>query len=265
MKIAVTGKGGVGKTTIAATLAYLFACDGIKVLALDADPDANLAETLGVSEDEQNKIIPIAEMKELINERTGRDEQNQGNFFKLNPHVDDIPEKYALEIKGIKLLVLGKIHQGGSGCYCPENVFLKSLLSHLIIQRKEIMIVDMEAGIEHLTRGSSRSVDFFITVIEPGTKSINTAKTIIHLAGDLGIKKVYGIGNKIQNEEEKKFLKKSLPEILFLGFVSYNQKIIEADIRSISPFENSPELIKEMNIIKNNLMSINKGEICYDN
>lgn len=259
MKIAVTGKGGVGKTTVAATLAYLFAKDGFSVLALDADPDANLAQTLGIPYEQQKKIIPIAEMKELINERTGTESVGQGSFFRLNPRVDDIPEKYAIEKSGIKLLVLGKVHQGGSGCYCPENVFLKSLLSHIIIERKEIMIVDMEAGIEHLTRGSSKSVDFFIVVVEPGLKSVYTAKTIYKLASDLGIKKIYGIGNKISSIKEKEFIEKNINEMPFLGFLSYNQKIVESDIESNPPYENCPEFFEEMKKIKDNLIKTEKG------
>ncbi|MBI5207340.1 MAG: AAA family ATPase [Candidatus Firestonebacteria bacterium] len=254
MKIAVTGKGGVGKTTLAATLAKLFAKDGYNVIALDADPDANLAQTLGISEEKQKELIPIAEMKTLINERTGKDEDGVGNFFRLNPKVDDIPQKYALNHEGIKLLVLGKVHQGGSGCYCPENVFLKSLLSHLIIQSEDIVIVDMEAGIEHLTRGSSRSVDFLIVVVEPGTKSLQTAKTIYKLAKDLGIKNIYSVGNKILKDDEKEFLKNSIPEIPFLGFIPYKEKIIEADLKSIPPYQNCPELVEEVQKIKDNLI-----------
>ncbi|MBI5417780.1 AAA family ATPase [Candidatus Poribacteria bacterium] len=254
MKIAVTGKGGVGKTTLAATLAKLFAQDGFNVIALDADPDANLAQTIGVPEEEQKKLIPIAEMKDLINERTEKDESGQSNFYILNPKVDDIAEKYALKFHGIKLLALGKTRKGGSGCYCSENVFLKSLLSHLIMESKDIVIVDMEAGIEHLTRGSSRSVDFFIVVVEPGAKSIHTAKTIYGMAKDIGVKNVYAVGNKILNNEEKEFLKKSIPEIPFLGFILYSQKIAEADLKSIPPYEYYPELIEEVKEIKNNLL-----------
>jgi CO dehydrogenase maturation factor len=175
MKIAITGKGGVGKTTLASLLSHLYKEDGRRVIAVDADPDANLASALGISREESAKIKPLADMAELIEERTGAKKGSMGGIFKLNPKVDDIPEGIGYHLNGIILLIMGKSKAAASGCYCPENVLLRRLLKHLVIERREVIIVDMEAGIEHLTRGTAESVDTFIVVVEPGQRSLQTA------------------------------------------------------------------------------------------
>jgi CO dehydrogenase maturation factor len=156
MKIAITGKGGVGKTTTSSLLAWTFAAEGKKVIAIDANPDANLATALGFSTEEVHHITPIAELKELIEERTGAKSGSYGTFFKANPKVDDIPERFSLQKNGIKLLVMGTVKRGGSGCLCPEATLIKSLLSHLVLSRSEVVIMDMDAGVENLGRKSSR-------------------------------------------------------------------------------------------------------------
>ena len=171
MKIAVTGKGGVGKTTFAATLARLYADEGHPVLAADADPDANLGLALGFSEEELDTIVPISKMRKLVEERTGADEFNK--IFRLNPKVDDIPDKYAKSCNGVKLLVLGTIETGGSGCVCPEHVMLKRIINHLMLHSGDVVILDMEAGLEHLGRGTTSGMDAFIVVIEPGARSVH--------------------------------------------------------------------------------------------
>jgi CO dehydrogenase maturation factor len=173
MKLAISGKGGVGKTLLAALLTREFARNKYKVLAIDADPDTNLAAALGFPHPEE--ITPISEMKELIEERTGSKGGQPGSLFKLNPKVDDIPEKYAQSQDGIRLMVMGKLKKGGSGCYCSENTLLQSLMTHLLVARNEVVILDMAAGIEHLTRATARAVDALIVVVEPGSKSIDTA------------------------------------------------------------------------------------------
>jgi len=176
MKIAISGKGGVGKTLLAASLSQIFAWAGYSVIAIDADPDANLASTLGYPNPEE--ITPISELGDLIEERTGMKPGQSGAFFKLNPKVDDLPEDYSVKLDGIKLMVMGRIKRGGTGCYCPEGALLQALLSHLLIHRDEVVILDMEAGIEHLARGTAKSVDRLIVVVEPGRRSIETAGTI---------------------------------------------------------------------------------------
>ena len=247
MKIAITGKGGVGKTTLAAGLAILFSRQGKRVFAIDADPDANLALSLGFPEPSQ--IKPLIEMKQLIGERTGTKSGGFNPYFKLNPRVDDIPEKYFAHHKGINLAVMGTVRGGGLGCSCPENAFLKALLGHLILERREIVILDMEAGIEHLGRGTARGVDKMIIVVEPGTRSIETASRIKHLAEDIGIKNIAVVGNKIRHNSDKEFLKFRMPDFNFLGFIQYDEKILEADLNNTSPLESNIELMKEVGII----------------
>ena len=249
MKIAITGKGGVGKTTFTAILARLYADEGKHVLAVDADPDANLGLALGFSEDQLKDIVPISQLKKLIAERTGSSEENFGKFFKINPRVDDVPEKYAKEVNGVKLLTLGTVETGGSGCVCPEHVLLKRLVSHLVVHNKDVVIMDMEAGIEHLGRGTTGSVDRFIVVIEPGARSIQTYEKVKELALDLGIKKVSVVANKVRNKEDEEFIKDRIKDDL-LGFIHYNQEIIDADRQGQSPYDLSEEAIEEVRIIK---------------
>jgi CO dehydrogenase maturation factor len=244
MKIAVSGKGGVGKTTLVAAMAKLFADDKNKVIAIDADPDTNLASALGIRN--ADRITPLVEMKELIKERTGATSDEYGKFFKMNPTVNDLPEKYSISNNGLKLMTLGTIKRGGSGCACPEGVMLKALLNHLILQRDEIVIIDMEAGIEHLGRASIRAVTALIVVVEPGKRSIHTAFQIKKLAGDLGIKTIYAVGNKVMNDTHKEFLKDELSDIPLLGLISYNNKLIESDLKGESAFKDNEQLLSEV-------------------
>lgn len=253
MKIAITGKGGVGKTTLSATLGHLFSLDGRKVIAVDADPDANLAQALGVKAADIGNIRPIAEMSELIEERTGARPGQPGSVFKLNPKVDDLPEGFGYKIGGITLLVMGKSKSAGSGCYCPESVFLKRLLKHLLVERDEIVIVDMEAGIEHLTRGTAEAVDAFIVVVEPGQRSIQTAHTVQELAKGLGVQDVFIVANKVRDDNDISFLKEHIGEMRLLGAMHFNQAVMDADIRGMSPFEKASDTVEEVKGIKQRL------------
>lgn len=242
MKIAVSGKGGVGKTTFASFLIKALASGGKKVLAIDADPDANLAQALGVRN--SDKIVPISQMKELIEERTEAKVGSMGSFFKLNPKVDDLPEKLSVEANGIKVMIMGGVKTGGSGCVCPESVLLKTLVSHIVLARDEAVILDMEAGLEHLGRATAMSVDQLIVVVEPGRRSVETANQIHKLAGDIGIKKLNFVGNKIRTDKDEAFLKKQMPDFQFLGFVPYTTHIIEADLEGCPPFEKDIETLE---------------------
>src|SRR3989338_11123802 len=224
MKIAVTGKGGSGKTTVAAGLALLLAQEGKSVIAVDCDPDINLGFALGFPHPE--KITPISQMKELIAERTESDLDKPTGYFKLNPRVDDIPAKFCPEHKNIRLIVMGKVNKAGGGCLCPENTFVKNLLSHLVVARKDTVIMDMVAGTEHIGRGTAGSVDAFLIVTEPTHLGINTAKRIEALAKGLGIKKVFFIANKINGPKDTSFVKENLKDN-FLGFISFNKNIQE--------------------------------------
>jgi len=235
MKIAVTGKGGVGKTTIAATLARLYAQEGKKVIAADADPDANLALALGFTEEEADAITPISAMKKMIAERTGVNEQS--TFYKINPRVDDIPEIYSREHEGVKLLVLGTVETGGGGCICPENVILKQLISNLVLFRDEVAILDMEAGLEHLGRGTTQGMDQFIVVIEPGARSIQTYRNVKRLARDLKVPHVGVIANKIRDQKDEAFIRSKIADDELLGLIHYNPEVLDADRNGISPFD----------------------------
>ena len=197
MKIAVTGKGGVGKTTFSAVLARMYADEGKKDLCADVDPDANLGLALGFSNEELANVIPISEMKDLIKERTKADEFNK--FFIINPKVDDLPDKLSIEKNGVKLMVMGTVKAGGSGCVCPEHVMIKRILSHLVVARDDVVVLDMEAGLEHLARGTTSFVDAFIVVIEPGARSVQTYHSVKRLAADLGVKQVFVVANKVRD------------------------------------------------------------------
>ena len=248
MKVAITGKGGVGKTTLASTLARLYAAEGHQVLAADVDPDANLGLALGFSPEEVNSIIPISKMRTLVEERTGANEANK--FFKLNPSVSDIPDKYAKQINGVKLLVMGTVDVGGSGCVCPEHVMLKAILSALTYRKDDVVIMDMEAGLEHLGRGTAANMDQFIVVIEPGARSIQTYGKVKQLAADLGVKRVRVVANKVRSEDDEDYIRAHIPAEDLLGFIHYNPEVIEADRLGKSPYDVSPTAIDEIKRIK---------------
>jgi CO dehydrogenase maturation factor len=259
MKLAITGKGGVGKTTLTSLLAHLYAAEGKSVIAIDANPDANLASALGLSQDAGRRITPIAEMKELIEERTGARPGTSAPFFKLNPRVDDIPERFSARTDGIRLLIMGTVKKAGGGCMCPESALLRNLVNHLLLRESEVVIMDMDAGVEHLGRGTARAVDALIIVVEPGRRSIQTAEAIRGLANDLGIKKCYVVGSKAIGDADRHFIMDSMPDFEILGFISYSPKIVEADLKGMSVFDAAPETVAEVKRIKERLES-RKGE-----
>ncbi len=252
-KIAISGKGGVGKTTLAGMLARQYAAEGLPVLAIDADPDANLASSLGVPPEQAASIAPIAEMGELIEERTGARPGVQGAYFRLNPRVDDLPDRFALVHEGVRLMVMGTVDRGGGGCACPENVLLKSLVNHLLIQREDTVILDMEAGVEHLGRGTAGSVDAMIVVVEPGQRSVQTAHHVARLALDLGITRCYVVGNKVRGDRDREFIRAQVAPLPVLGFMSYNPAVAEADLAGRSPYGADPLLESEVQQIRKRL------------
>jgi CO dehydrogenase maturation factor len=235
MKIAVSGKGGVGKTTFSSLLIRTLDEQGKHVLAIDADPDANLAAAVGIPD--ADKIIPISEMKDLIAERTDSKPGSIGGFFKLNPKVDDLPESLSKRLNNIKLMRLGGVKKGGAGCICPESTMLKALVTHVVLARDEVVVMDMEAGIEHLGRGTAQAVDKLIVVVEPGRRSIDTANNIRKLASEIHLESVAIIGNKIRGPKDEDFLKKSLSGFEFLGFLPYDDNLVEADLSGQSPYD----------------------------
>jgi len=235
MKLAISGKGGVGKTTFSSLLIRNLSNNGKHVLAIDADPDANLAAALGIPG--ADEITPISEMKELIFERTEAKPGSMGGFFKLNPKVDDLPDALSAKMDNIKLMRLGGVKKGGAGCICPESTLLKSLVMHIVLARDEVVVMDMEAGIEHLGRATAKAVDKLIVVVEPGRRSIDTAEHIRKLASEINLNAVSVVGNKIRSAKDEEFLRTHLNDLEFLGFLPYDDALIEADLDGVSPFD----------------------------
>ncbi len=245
LKIAIGGKGGVGKTTITALLARCLAADpNNKVIAIDADPVANLAAGLGISEDEP--ITPISGLTDLIEERTGAKAGTMGGFFTLNPKVDDIPDRFSLQRDGVKLLVMGTVQSGGSGCICPESTILKALMNHLVLVRDDIVIMDMEAGVEHLGRATSASVDALIIIVNPGARSRSAATKIRKLGQDIGIKNILILGNRVKGPEDKKLIRESLSDFEILGFLPEQLEIVQSDRDGRRAFENITDAPQEL-------------------
>lgn len=235
MKLAVSGKGGVGKTTFAALLIRTLNQEGKRILAIDADPDANLAAAIGIADGD--KITPISEMKDLVFERTGAQPGTVGGYFSLTPKVDDLPESLSARLENIKLMRLGGVSKGGAGCICPESSLLKALVRHVVLQRDEVVVMDMEAGIEHLGRATAKAVDKLIVVVEPGRRSIDTAGHIKKLASEIQLNNIAVVGNKIRSSKDEAFLKNHLSDFNFLGFLPYDDALIEADLEGKSPFD----------------------------
>ena len=253
MKVAVSGKGGVGKTTLAACLARLFARGGHDVIAIDADLDSNLAAALGVPSEKSPR--PIVEMAELIAERTESTAESYGKFFKLNPTVSDIPEKYSVVEQGVRVMVLGGAKRGGSGCACPENVFLKALLSHMLLQRNETLIVDLEAGVENLGRATCAQIDALVIVVEPGRRSAQTAGTVTRMAADIGVKNVFIVANKVRSPRDLQLLCENLPgDVPLLGTIGYNGDLVTADLAGQPVDAVGEGLFEQVEAIRQNLI-----------
>ena len=242
MKIAVTGKGGVGKTTLSALLAQTCADMGRQVLAVDADPSPCLAGALGFPPELSDQLHPIAEMDALIEERTGARPGTVGGFFTINPRVDDIPERFSVVHRKVRLLEMGSVDFGGSGCICPESAMLKTLFTHLLFRKDDVLILDMYAGVEHLGRATVDFVDAMLVVVEPTRRSLGTAAQIKKLAADIGLTRLWLVGNKVRNEAESKFLQDETPGIPVLGFLPADLAVQEADRLNIAVYDYVPAL-----------------------
>ena len=260
-KIAISGKGGVGKTTICAILSQLFAEDGFDVIAVDADPDTNLCNAFGIPPERSPE--PLIRMKQLIGERTGTGKEAVGAYFKLNPKVSDLPEKYCLDISGysLKLLSLGAVAQAGAGCACPEGAFLKAMLTHTILQRKELVMVDLAAGVEFMGRASVQGIDALIVVVEPGSRSIETAANIIQMAQKLGVKHVAGIINKITVPQQIEAIKSKLDNLTILATIDYSPEVQQADLCRESVYQASTQLVSELRKAKTALNSLLEADV----
>ena len=256
LKLAIGGKGGVGKTTITGLLARILAAknEGGSVIAIDADPVTNLAAALGIPEDKP--ITPISQLSDLIAERTGAKPGTMGGFFTLNPKVDDIPDRFSLERDGVKLLVMGTVQQGGSGCICPESTILKALMMHLVLVRDEIVLMDMEAGVEHLGRATTASVDALLIVVNPGARSRNAAHRIKKLGEDVGIKRFLVLGNRVRSKEDEVLIQDDLKDFEIVGFIPELTNVADADRQGVRPFENIEEAPDALNQLADRLLSL---------
>jgi len=245
MKIAVAGKGGVGKTFIAGTLARLLAREGYNVLAVDADPNINTASALGIPLEVAEKIVPLSENEELIKEKTGvAPGKSYGQMFRLTPSVSDIVDKYGVVgPDGVQLLIMGTVKGGGAGCMCPSNALLRVLVQHLLIQRKDVLVMDMVAGLEHLGRGTARRMDTMLVVVEPRMKSIDTVKRTLKLADEIEVREVLAVGNKIRSEREKTFIDEKMRElgVQVAAYIPYDEAVAEADMMGVAPIDDDPE------------------------
>lgn len=242
MKIAITGKGGVGKTTLAALLAQAYADAGRQVLAVDADPSPCLANALGFPAELRARLHPIAEMDDLIYERTGAKPGTIGGFFTLNPRVDDIPERFSVVLRAVRLLEMGGVDTGGSGCICPESAMLKTLFTHLLFRKDDMLILDMYAGVEHLGRATVDFVDAMLIVVEPTRRSLGTAAQIKKLANDIGLMRLWLVGNKVRDGGEVAFLQAESPGIPVLGMLPADPAVQEADRLGIAVYDHVPAL-----------------------
>jgi CO dehydrogenase maturation factor len=242
-KIAITGKGGVGKTTLTALLAYVFTGRGQDVIAIDADPAGNLGLAFGLPANLDAELKPIAEMEDLIYERTGAQKGTIGGVFRLNPKVDDIPETFSVTQRGVRLLRLGTVRGGGAGCICPESALLKALVTHMLLRRNQTLILDMEAGVEHLGRGTAGAVDAFVIVVEPGLRSLGTAQQIRTLATEIGIQRFYLVANKARGPQDDEFVQQHAGGLPFLGSLPFSPAALVADQAGRAVFDQAPDLV----------------------
>jgi CO dehydrogenase maturation factor len=252
MKIAISGKGGVGKTTVTTLWGRMFAADGRDVFLIDADPDANLAAALGIAP--RDLPTPLIALKDLVKERTGADPDKVGQYFKLNPHVSDLPDTYAVKAANLRLLVLGGLREGGAGCACPQGAFLKAMMRHLMLERQEVLLVDLAAGLEFLGRAAVMGIDALVLVVEPGKRSLDTAAIAAAMGRDIGIRRFGAVLNKVTDPAQVEIIRSGLPKgVELLGHVMYSPALQQADLEGRAVFGVDPAAEKALAEAKQNL------------
>jgi CO dehydrogenase maturation factor len=257
MKIAIGGKGGVGKTTVCSVWAQLFAAEGHDVLAIDADPSLSLGAAFGLPAEQRPR--PLIEMKDLIAERTGARRDSAGVYFRMNPAVSDLPEEHWLQVGKVKLLVLGAVTRAGGGCACPEGMFLKALLTHTILQRQELVLVDLAAGVESMGRASVQGVDALVVVVEPGSRSIEVAGNIAAMARALGIGCIGAVANKVAEPAQADVIRAGLDSVPLLGTLAYSRAVQEADLRRSPVMQADAALVRELDEARRRLVELATG------
>jgi CO dehydrogenase maturation factor len=248
-KIAVAGKGGVGKTTFSGILAQVLAAAGETVYAIDADPNPTLGQVLGFPEDLLAQVVPIVELADLIEERTGSRPGESGAYFRLNPRVDDIPARFSVSHRGVRLLEMGTVKGAGAGCVCPENSVLRALVTHLLLRERETVLLDMVAGVEHLGRGTATAVDAMFIVVEPGQRSMTVGADVARLAKDLGIPAVWVVANKVRSEDDLAFVRGHLDGLRLAGWLPRDDRVVEADMQGLAVYDVAPELVRRVEAI----------------
>ncbi len=248
-KLAVAGKGGVGKTTFSALLCCTLVAAGRTVYAIDADPNATLGEALGFPPDLLAELVPVIEMADLVEERTGARPGESGAYFRLNPRVDDIPARFSVSHRGVRLLKMGTVRGAGAGCVCPENSMIRALVTHLLLREKETVLLDMVAGLEHLGRGTASAVHAMYIVVEPGQRSIGVARDVARLAKDIGIPALWGVANKVRRDADVTFIQESLPDLPLAGWLPFDDRVVEADVQGRSVCDLAPDLMERVGAI----------------
>lgn len=239
-KVAVAGKGGVGKTTFCSLLAYVLTEDGQTVYAIDADPNPTLGQALGFPEEALAQVVPVVEMRDLIAERTGSQPGEPAAYFRLNPRVEDIPARFSVAHRGIRLLEMGTVRGAGAGCVCPENSVVRALVTHLLLRERETVLLDLVAGLEHLGRGTAAAVDVMFIVVEPGQRSLTVAADIARLARDLGIPALWAVPNKIRSDEDMTFIRDRLGSLQLAGRLDFDAHVVTADMQGVAVYDLAP-------------------------
>ncbi len=245
MKIAVSGKGGAGKSTLSANLVHCFASRNQSVFAVDADPDANLGLVLGLNPEKLALLEPLSDLQEVIAAKNA----GGGTLVDLNPDVSDVLEDYTLREGRIRFLKMGGIKQGGSSCYCKENAFLNAILTNILLDRPDAVVLDMSAGIEHLTRGTARGIESMLVVVEPTRAGVSTALSVDRLASDLRVPKVLFIGNKIRSGADRDYLIASLPEERIAGMIPFSEAVLERARKMEIPGFRQEDLLPGMDVV----------------
>jgi CO dehydrogenase maturation factor len=228
LKVAISGKGGVGKTTVAALVAAEFARRGRNVTAIDADPNPTLGPCLGFAS------LPAAllEMADEIEERVG-----SAGVIRLNPRVDDLVDRIAIRRDGLTLIVAGSVTHGGAGCACPQSVLLRRLLEHVVVGLDDAVVIDLEAGLEHLGRRTAEGADALLVVADPANSSLETARRITRLATEIGLRRVALVANRVHDPADLAFIEERASGIELAGVIPYSQAVLAAERAGRSLFD----------------------------